>query len=616
MSQAAPIDLATFNTLPQAALITHLDGLYEHSPWVVERTIAQRPFASFAAFKYALAQTVRAASREEQLSLLCAHPELASKAAVAGELTADSRGEQSRAGLLHCSPEEFARLRELNTRYRERFGFPFIIAVRGPTGAGLTRHEIMAALARRVLRQPEVELTEALRQVDRIAEIRLADRVLTDAPTTLQGVGQDVMQWAQDLAAHTEQAPALTCTYLTAAHHATREHLAQLMRTSGFDQVWTDAVGNVIGRYSAAAVRPSETDAAATLDRSTLPPSQQAAVPLVVTGSHYDTVRNGGRYDGRLGILLPMALVARWKEQGWRPHFDLDVIGFAEEEGVRYGSTFLGSAAWLGVFDPAWLDLTDAQGIPMHQALRDAGLDPARVHEAAARAEDRARLRAFLEVHIEQGPVLLERNLPLGVVTSIAGSVRRRVMLYGTASHAGTTPMTMRADAACAAAEIVLAVEQRCNGIAGLVGTVGQLQVPNGSVNVIAGRCEFSLDIRAETDAVRDAAVADIDAAIAAICARRQVAFEVTPLLEAPAAPCAMELQARWAQSIEALGLPVHHLPSGAGHDAMIMARHVPTAMLFTRCGNGGISHNPLETMTADDAQLAAQVLDQVLREL
>jgi allantoate deiminase/N-carbamoyl-L-amino-acid hydrolase len=249
----------------------------------------------------------------------------------------------------------------------------------------------------------------------------------------------------------------------------------------------------------------------------------------------------------------------------------------------------------------------------MRAALQGAGHDPA---DIAAIVRDPATLLGFVEVHIEQGPVLLDRGLPLGVVTAIAGSSRYLVELDGVASHAGTTPMGMRKDAAAAAAEIVLLVERRCSAAETLVGTVGQLEVPGGSVNVVPGRCKLSLDIRAADDAVRRAAVDDVLAEISAICERRQVGLRVLKLLEAEAAPCAPRLMDQLGAAVERAGLPRFELPSGAGHDAMQMAAITDVAMLFTRCGNGGISHNPLETMTADDAEVAGQVLLDFLRHL
>jgi hydantoinase/carbamoylase family amidase len=349
-----------------------------------------------------------------------------------------------------------------------------------------------------------------------------------------------------------------------------------------------DAVGNVVGRY----------------------PAADPAAKTLITGSHYDTVRNGGKYDGRLGILLPIAIVRHLHARGERLPFHLEIIGFAEEEGVRFRSTFLGSKAVTGHFDMAQLDQTDADGVTMREALEQAGHDPQAI---PAIARDPSKLLGYVEVHIEQGPVLLEKGLPLGVVTAIAGSSRYLVDLAGLASHAGTTPMPMRRDAAAAAAEIVLLVESRCagskSGGGSLVGTVGQLQVPDGSVNVIPGRCRLSLDIRAASDPGRIAAVKDIMDGIQAICERRGIEFGVEQLVDAAAAPCAPRLMDQLGEAVQRAGLPRFELLSGAGHDAMAMAAITEVAMLFTRCGNGGISHNPLETMTADDADIAARVL-------
>jgi hydantoinase/carbamoylase family amidase len=387
-----------------------------------------------------------------------------------------------------------------------------------------------------------------------------------------------------------EEDGTLTCAYMLGAHRRTAAQLADWMVEAGM-AVHVDAVGNVVGRYLAS------------------DPNAQT----LITGSHYDTVRNAGKYDGRLGIVLPIAVVRHLHERGERLPYHLEVIGFAEEEGVRFKSTFLGSSALTGRFNMALLDQQDADSITMREALQSAGHDPANI---AAIARDPATLLGFVEVHIEQGPVLLERGLPLGVVTAIAGSSRYLLELDGVASHAGTTPMGMRKDAAAAAAEIVLLVERRCSEAPSLVGTVGQLDVPGGSVNVVPGRCRLSLDIRAADDAVRLAAVDDVLAEINAICERRQVGLRVSKLLEAEAAPCAPRLMDRLGAAVERAGLPRFDLPSGAGHDAMQMAAITDVAMLFTRCGNGGISHNPLETMTADDAEIAGQVLLDFLRHI
>jgi N-carbamoyl-L-amino-acid hydrolase len=583
--------LSELNSCDTATFIERLRGIYEHSPWIPERAAAQRPFVNITALKLALQGVVSAASPDEQLGLIRAHPELAGKAAVAGQLTAESTSEQARSGLHLCSAEEFATLYRLNEDYNGKFGFPFILAVKGPDGQGLTRRAIIATFTRRLKNQRADEIAECLRQIKRIAELRLND---------LLGVALDfgpvIMEWCETIGAWSDtdnSADAdfdLTCAYMTPAHRRTAAQLMDWMREAGMD-AHIDAVGNVVGVY-----------------RSDAPGAK-----TLMTGSHYDTVRNGGKYDGRLGILLPIAIVRHLHQRGEKLPFHFEIVGFAEEEGVRFKSTFLGSNAVTGRFDLSLLDQTDADGVTMRDALLAAGHDVTRI---PAIARDPAELLGFVEVHIEQGPVLLERDLALGVVTAIAGSSRYLVGLTGLASHAGTTPMTMRKDAAAAAAaaEIVLLVEGRCGQGASLVGTVGQLQVPGGSVNVIPGACKLSLDIRAADDAARLAAVKDVLDGIVAICARRQVDFSLQQIVDASAAPCAPRLMRQFGAAIERAGLPRFDLLSGAGHDAMAMAAITDVAMLFTRCGNGGISHNPLETMTADDADIAARVLLDFLR--
>jgi allantoate deiminase/N-carbamoyl-L-amino-acid hydrolase len=568
-----------------AAFVNTLHGIYEHSPWIPERAAKLGPFANITALKQALQGVVTGAERAEQLGLIRAHPELAGKAAIAGELTAESTGEQAKAGLNLCTPEEFATLQKLNGDYNAKFGFPFILAVKGATGKGLTRQQIITTFTRRLRNQPEDELREALRQIGRIAEMRIND-LLGYTPA----IGATIMEWAEEIGAWSEDDGALTCTYMTDAHRRTADQIAHWMREAGM-HAHIDAVGNVVGRYL----------------------STDPQAKTLMTGSHYDTVRNGGKYDGREGILLPIAIVKHLHEKGETLPFHFEIIGFSEEEGVRFKSTFLGSNAIIGQFDLNLLNLTDRDGVSMREVLTQAGHDVTAIPKIA---RDPSDLLGYVEVHIEQGPVLLNRDLPVGIVTSIAGSSRYLVNLKGVASHAGTTPMNMRKDAAAAAAEIILYVEQRCgeDQHASLVGTVGQLQVPNGSTNVIPGACVLSLDIRAAADDVRDAAVADVLKKIEEITQRRSVDATIEKTVSAPAAPCANWLMHQLAAATERAGVKPFELASGAGHDAMTIAKMTDVAMLFTRCGNGGISHNPLETMTADDAEVSAQILLDFLR--
>ncbi|MBC7469346.1 MAG: 2-oxo-4-hydroxy-4-carboxy-5-ureidoimidazoline decarboxylase [Ramlibacter sp.] len=584
------LTLQQINTaLPEEAAKL-LDGLYEHSPWIAAAALAARPFRSLAHLKHTMAQTVAQAGRDQQLALLRAHPELAGKAMVSRALTTESTTEQSKAGLTHCTPDEFAKIQRLNSAYNARFGFPFILAVRGPRGTGLDRQQILATFERRLDHHPETELAEALRNVHRIVELRLNDKFGIEP-----SLGNKVWDWHEKLAEHSDpgyrEKNQLTVTYLTDAHRACARQIVETMQACGFDEVKIDAVGNVVGVYKAS----------------------QPGAKRLMTGSHYDTVRNGGKYDGRLGIFVPMACVAELSRQGRRLPFDLEVIGFSEEEGQRYKATFLGSGSLIGQFNPAWLEQIDADGISMREAMVHAGLDPDAIQSLK---RDPGKYAGFVEVHIEQGPVLSEIDLPLGVVTSINGGVRYQCEVIGMASHAGTTPMNRRADAAVGAAELALYVEKRAGQDATSVGTIGILQVPNGSTNVVPGRCVFTLDLRAPTDPQRDAMVADVLAELKAICGRRGLRFTIEETMRAAAAPSDPAWQQRWERAVDSLAVPLHRMPSGAGHDAMKLHEAMPQAMLFVRGQNSGISHNPLESTSSDDIELAVQAFLHLLENL
>ena len=571
----AHITLHQINTLPHAEAAALLTGLYEHSDWIAAQALDERPFASAAALKHAMVKVLHDEGREPQLALVRAHPELAGKAMVSKSLTAESTNEQTKAGLTHCTPAEFAHIQQLNASYNAKFGFPFILAVRGPRGSGLNKQQIISTFDRRLHNHPDYELAECLRNIHRIVEIRLNDKLGYEP-----ALGHEVWDWHAWLAQYSDVPDALTVTYLTEAHLTCARTLEQGMKACGFDDVRIDAVGNVVGIYKAA------TTGAKTL----------------MTGSHYDTVRNGGKYDGRLGIFVPMACVRELARAGKRLPFNLEVVGFAEEEGQRYKATFLGSGALVGDFKTAWLDQHDADGITLRQAMKQAGL---KIEDIPKLTRNAADYVGFVEVHIEQGPVLNELDLPLGVVTSINGSVRFVGEVIGMASHAGTTPMDRRRDAAAAVAELALYVEKRAAQQPNLVGTIGMLTVPNGSINVVPGRCQFSLDLRATTDALRDALMHDVVNELKHICHRRGVHYTLEETMRASAAPSHSQLQGLWEQAVQSLGVPVFHLPSGAGHDAMKLHEVMPQAMLFVRGQNAGISHNPLESTTSDDMQLA-----------
>ena len=585
------ISLGELNAASQTRFVEMLDGIYEHSPWITESAWKKRPFADLAAMKRAMIGAVRNASKDAQLGLIRAHPELAGKTMIANALTVESTAEQSTVGLSECTPAEFVKIQQLNADYNAKFGFPFILAVRGPRGLGLSRAAIIETFSWRLQNHVDFERAECLRNIHRIAALRLDDR-FGDAPS----LGNQVWDWAEDLSEFSDPEFAargeLTVTYLTDAHRACTKRLAQWMRDDcGFDTVEIDAVGSVVGLYRGTA---------------------QSAKRLL-TGSHFDTVRNGGKYDGRLGIFVPILCVRELHRQGRRLPFDIEVIAFSEEEGQRYKTGFLASSALVGQFDSTWLDRCDVDGISLRDAMKSVGLN---VGDIPMLARDPNKYLGFVEVHIEQGPVLNEMDLPLGVVTAINGSVRYTGEVIGMASHAGTTPMDRRRDAATAVAELALYMEKRATQVPSLVATMGMLDVPGGSVNVVPGRCKFSLDIRSTTDEVRDDCARDVLAELAAICIRRGLSHLIEETMRVAAAPCAHAWQQRWQLAVEALGLPVFHMPSGAGHDAMKIHEIMPQAMLFVRGENAGISHNPLESITNHDAELAVCAFQQLVENL
>ncbi|QXZ10215.1 2-oxo-4-hydroxy-4-carboxy-5-ureidoimidazoline decarboxylase [Comamonas sp. Y33R10-2] len=584
------LTLDQLNAADAATATELLDGLYEHSLWIAAKALEQRPFKSMAHIKHAMAKVLAESSEQSKLDLIRAHPELAGKQMESNTLTAESTNEQKKAGLTNCTPEELEHIRKLNAEYGARFGFPFILAVRGPRGLGLSKAEIIATFERRLFNHPAYEQEEALRNIHRIAEIRLNDKFAYE-PT----LGNQVWDWQEELSTHSDPGYAekgqLTVTYLTDAHRACAKALSDWMREIGFDEVEIDAVGNVVGRYKAV------TEGAKTL----------------LTGSHYDTVRNGGKYDGRLGIFVPMACVQELAKQGKRLPFNIEVVGFSEEEGQRYKATFLGSGALVGDFNNEWLDQKDAEGIILREAMTHAGLC---IDDIPKLQRDPAKYLGFVEVHIEQGPVLNELNIPLGIVTSINGSARYTCEFIGMASHAGTTPMNRRRDAAAGVAELSIYIEKRAGQDGDSVATIGQLNVPSGSVNVVPGLCQFSLDLRAPTNEQRDAMIGDIMAEMAAIAERRGLRFSTDLSMKASAAPSAPEWQQRWENAVDALAVPLFRMPSGAGHDAMKLHSIMPQAMLFVRGLNGGISHNPLEATTADDMQLCVDAFSHLLNQL
>ncbi|SMH36435.1 allantoate deiminase [Rathayibacter oskolensis] len=393
----------------------------------------------------------------------------------------------------------------------------------------------------------------------------------------------EIMARCDELAAVSSTRGAIERVYLSPEHARVNAMAARWMEEAGM-RTWHDAAGNQCGRYEGAT----------------------AGLPALLLGSHLDTVPNAGRYDGILGVVLAIAVVSRLNASGTRLPFAIEVVAFGDEEGTRFGTALLGSRAVAGTWDEHWWELEDAHGTTLVEAFHEFGLDPSRITTAA---RDAADVLAYLETHIEQGPYLEEADRALGIVSSIAGARRFALTLTGKAGHAGGVPFDRRRDALTGAAEAVLAVE-RIAREHGCIATVGRLEAFPGAVNVIPGRVEFSLDLRAEFDDVRDRVWDEIQHAMSESARRRRLVLTVEETHEAPAVVAADWLQDVVRQGIRSTGDPEPMvLFSKAGHDAMAIADLTEYAMLFVRC-EGGVSHHPDENVTEEDVATALDAFE------
>jgi allantoate deiminase len=395
-------------------------------------------------------------------------------------------------------------------------------------------------------------------------------------------LGEHIAGRISRLAQISESETGLTRVFLSREHRQAADQLVAWMQEAGMS-ARMDAIGNVVGRYEGIAPK----------------------APALLLGSHFDSVRNAGQWDGPLGIITAIACVADLNRHAKRLPFAIEVAGFADEEGVRFPATLLGSRALAGTFDERALSLRDRDGISMREAMQSFGLDPEHI---GAAARGRGEYLAYLELHIEQGPVLEAEGLPVGVVTAISGATRLLVTLEGMAGHAGTVPMAMRRDALTGAAECIVAVERQCRDDIGLFGTVGMVRAEPGATNVIPGRCTFTIDMRCASDEHRRIGVAAAVRNIERIARERGLAPQIDVVHEQRTTPCADWLQAQIAAAIGRQGHRPISLPSGAGHDGMAVAAITDIGMIFIRC-RGGVSHHPDEHVTKEDAIIGARVL-------
>jgi allantoate deiminase len=393
-----------------------------------------------------------------------------------------------------------------------------------------------------------------------------------------------VMERCEAMGRVSEESGLLVRPFASYAMRRANELVADWMLDSGMT-VRRDTIGNLIGRYEGTGEK------------------------TLILGSHLDTVRDAGKYDGPLGVMVALACVELLHRRDERLPFAIEVVGFADEEGLRFGTTYLGSSVLGGAFDHRLLTLEDVEGITLAEAVRSFGGDPDTLESDGRSGDD---LLGYCEVHIEQGPVLDQEGLPVGVVTAINGQSRIKVGFMGQAGHAGTVPMEGRRDALCAAAEFVLAVEKAARKERGMVGTVGHIAAHPGAGNVIPGEVNLSVDLRHKDDAVREGVAQNLRERALAIATARGGECRWQVRQEKSAVPTDPERSALLARAVEELGYPVERLPSGAGHDAAQMAALTPIAMLFVRCKEG-ISHNPAESVEKEDVGVAIEATSRFL---
>jgi allantoate deiminase len=399
----------------------------------------------------------------------------------------------------------------------------------------------------------------------------------------ISSLGARAFERLEALRAYTDEPGKITRLYLSPSHIKSIDFIIEEMRKAGCDSVHVDALGTVVGRYE----------------------GKEKGQPALLIGSHIDTVVDGGAYDGALGVIAGIGVVEALHQNNERLDFAIEILGFGDEENVRFPANLTSSRALAGTLPDSALDARDEKGISIREALSANGFDPTQMKSLK---RDPRSVIGYVEIHIEQGPVLEAENLPVGVVTAINGATRWALTVKGEPGHAGTVPMAMRHDALTAAAEMALAIERIGRTHESVVATVGRFQAYPGAVNVIPGEVRFSLDTRAPDDSLREKITAVIETECKAIAARRHVTLRIEPLSSAKATPMAQNFITGLSDAIGRRQISPRLLPSGAGHDAMAMAELCPAGMMFVRC-KGGISHSPLESMTEDDCDTAIDAL-------
>jgi N-carbamoyl-L-amino-acid hydrolase len=581
-------DFDALNSLPHADAVKFLSGLYEHSDWIVDQALSERPFTTVVALENALKLAVDQATIDQQMALICAHPPLTGKAKIDPSLAADSQSEQSLVGLDRCTPEQFVMLNELNKAYTHKFGWPFILAVKGPRGTGLARQAIIDILSQRIQCSAILERQECLGQIHRIAQLRLHERLGIEPSR-----GRRVQRDCESLTLHSKTLEQSVEPFLSGAGRAYSQHLCELLLDAGFDSVHIDASGNVIGRYH----------------------SDQNAGPYLLTSRCYNATKAGDAHDGHLGITVPVEVVRGLKKKGLRLNLGLEVIALFETHGVRFSPENQELSGLEGTFQPSGLCPKNVQGLSVLHASKVAERKRESV-TVSTPERDPADYLGFVEVRVEQGSVLKDRGLALGLESLETAQLRLRVRLSGQCSQSDSDHTQPRQNLASAAAEIMRSVDALTRNRPYCAVTVSEFSVPDNSTKPFDGQCVFLLDLEAASPVACNSLAKDVTAALDSVCKKWGVRYEAPEVMDAPTAPSAAMFRSAWSKVTSQLGLDALHLATEPSHSTLNMNVRLPQAAIVLRRESHGISNDPLDSITTEDLDLAVFAFEKLCLEL
>jgi len=573
-------DFDALNSLPHADAVRFLSGLYEHSDWIVDQALSERPFTTVVALENALKLAVDQASTDQKLALICAHPPLTGKAKIDPSLAADSQSEQSLVGLDRCSPEQFVMLNELNKAYTHKFGWPFILAVKGPRGKGLTRQAIIDTLRQRIQNSALLERQECLGQIHRIAQLRLHERLGIEPSR-----GRRVQRDCESLMQHSKTLEQSVEPFSPDAGRAYSRHLCQFFLDAGFDSAHIDASGNVIGRFHPA----------------------HNSRPYLLTGSSHETPARGKAHDGLLGITVPIEVVRGLKKKGLRLNLGIEVAAFFEPNGVGLSPENLGLSAIEKTFQ--------APGLCPNEAELESDGITSNTFE-----RDPADYLGFVEIRVEQGPVLKDRGLALGleIATNVHSNAHLglRVRLSGQCEQSDSAHMPLRQNLASAAADIMSSVDALTRNRPYCAVAVSELSMHEDSIDPPAWQYTFLLGLEAASDVTCNAFAKEVIAALDSVCKKWGVRHEALEVLDAPKAPDAAMFRSAWSKVTSQLGLETLYLPIESRPNAHKMNVRLSQAAIVLRRESHGISKNPLDSITTEDLDLAVFAFEKLCLEL